>query len=627
VAARLRAPLAEDLAAVEVAREQRLEVTAAVLDEVMRVGRRLRRLVRPRSREDEHAVVAQHASDVAEERIAIREVLERLERADHVEAPVVEGRRLEIVDAELDVRFRVPRSGVRDGVLAQVDAHDLGRRIGEECAPVAHAARSVEHALARGVRQREAIALLVDGKRPRGRLVGNDALGVSHPETVSWAVVGVIRRLPLDAAAAVLLPVTVVLFAFGSSSVRELVSIGSKGRWLALLVLAGIAIARVFGRGVRLPAPPAAWAVAAVLVVVGVESALWSVDPRLTIGRIFTVGVLFVTAAALALGDDPQAAATQVLLGVLRGIGAVAVISLLVLAVSHGDAVLPATAGAGWRFRGVGLNPNTVSMLLAIGLPVAVWRTQRARWEGFALVLLFAGEIGFSGSRGALLAGFAGAIVTAVVLAPSPARKAAAAAALVVLALVAFESSKLPQPEPVVAAPPSSGPQAKPTRGADVEQVFRLEDELGFPLGGAYRPPAPRSFLGSSGRAQAWDGALRQGARRPVAGYGFGTENHVFVDRFFAFQGGFVENTYIGLFLQLGLTGIVLFAALLATLAWSGVRAVRRGVVAPQAACGLGVLLAAALIGMTQTGLLSVGNIAASSIWVCVLMLPLLARA
>jgi hypothetical protein len=445
--------------------------------------------------------------------------------------------------------------------------------------------------------------------------------------------VGVIRRLPLDAAAAVALPVTVVLFAFGSSSVSELLKIGSRGRWIALLALAVIAVARVLVRRPRLRSLPVAWVAAGALVLLGVESAFWSVDPRLTVGRIFTVGVLFVTAGALALGvQSAHVAATQVLLGVLTGVAAVALISLLVLAVSQDDAVLAATAGAGWRFRGVGQNPNTVPMLLAVGLPLAVWRAlepaRRARLEGLALVLIFAGETAFSGSRGSLIAGFAGAIATAAALASTLKWKLGATVALAVLALACFQLAKLPEPgAPVAAAPSSESASPVLTRGIDAQRIFRLEDEFGFPLAGAYRPPVPRTFLGSSGRAQAWDGALRQGAHRPLAGYGFGTENKVFLDRFYAFEGGFVENTYIGLFLQLGAAGVALFVTLLAALAWSAVRIVRRfphGGTGP-AAGAIGVLVAVMLIGVSQSGLLSVGNIAASSIWICVLTLPVLA--
>jgi len=151
---------------------------------------------------------------------------------------------------------------------------------------------------------------------------------------------------------------------------------------------------------------------------------------------------------------------------------------------------------------------------------------------------------------------------------------------------------------------------------------------MGFPSTRSYIPPAKRTVFGESGRAQAWDGALHQGDERPVAGYGFGTEDSVFADRFYSFEGGFVENTYLGLFLQLGAAGVALLVALLAALAWSAVVLVRRfprGGIGP-AAGAIGVLFAAVLIGGTQSGVLSVGNIAAASIWICVLTLPVLAR-
>jgi len=138
-------------------------------------------------------------------------------------------------------------------------------------------------------------------------------------------------------------------------------------------------IASLFEGATGVPGPLlallAVLVVAALLVVaLGVESALWSVDPGLTIGRVFTVAVLFLAAFALALGSlDARTAARRVFAGVLAGCAAVALASLVVLVVWHDDAVLKATTGAGWRFRGLGENPNTVSMLLSIGLPIAVW--------------------------------------------------------------------------------------------------------------------------------------------------------------------------------------------------------------------------------------------------------------
>ncbi len=442
-----------------------------------------------------------------------------------------------------------------------------------------------------------------------------------------------IRRLPLHAAVDVLLPATIVLFAVGSSSVHLLTRIGGHARWIALIALAGVAVLQAVAYGPRLRSVPIAWLIAAAFVVVGVESALWSVDPRLTVSRVFTVGVLFVAAAALALGSpDARVAAARALNGVLTGIALVAVASLAVLAVSRGDAVLSATTGAGWRFRGVGQSPNTVPMLLSIGMPLAVWRAlhgpRTLRWVGIALVLLFAGEIGFSGSRGAVIAGFGGAIATALALGRSAGAKLAVAAGLCALALVCVALSRIPNPAPVTDNSASQSSPVAATRGIDAEHVVRLEDEIGFPSTRSYIPPAKRTVFGASGRAQAWDGALHQGDERPVAGYGFGTEDSVFADRFYSFEGSFVENTYLGLFLQLGAAGVALLVALLAALAWSAARLVLRfprGGIGP-AAGAIGVLIAGVLIGGTQSGLLSVGNIAAASIWICVLTLPILAR-
>ena len=442
-----------------------------------------------------------------------------------------------------------------------------------------------------------------------------------------------IRLLPLQAAVDVLLPATIVLFAFGSSSVHGLTRIGGPARWIALLALAGAAVLQAIAHGPRLRPLPVAWLIAAVLVVVGVESALWSVDPRLTVSRVFTVGVLFVAAAALALGSrDARVAAARALKGVLTGIALVALASLVVLAVRRGDAVLSATTGAGWRFRGIGQSPNTVPMLLSIGMPLAVWRSlhgpPRRRWLGVALVLLFAGEIAFSGSRGAVIAGFGVAVATALALGRSVGSKLAVAGGLCALALVCVTLAKLPSPAPVTDNPASQESPAAAPRGIDAEHVVRLEDEIGFPSTRSYIPPAKRTLFGASGRAQAWDGALHQGDERPVSGYGFGTEDSVFADRFYSFEGNFVENSYLGLFLQLGAAGVALLVALLASLAWSAARLVLRfpsGGIGP-AAGAIGVLIAAVLIGGTQSGVLSVGNIAAASIWICVLMLPVLAR-
>ncbi|MHB8643721.1 MAG: hypothetical protein ACYDA3_12650 [Gaiellaceae bacterium] len=430
---------------------------------------------------------------------------------------------------------------------------------------------------------------------------------------------------------AVVLPLTVLTLASGSSSVARLGQAAKAGRWAALALLAALALAQFVALGRHSLQLPLGWALASLFLVVAVESALWSVDAKLTVERGVTVGVVFGTAAALALGaPDVDVAAARILGGIVLGAGLVAVASLVVLVVAHGDAVLAATAGAGWRFQGLGENPNTVPMLLCVAAPVALWwtltRTRGAQLAGVALLVLFVGEMAVSGSRGSLVAGVGGTLVTALACLRTWRARVVAVLAIAAIAVGCIEVAKLPKAVPIAAAAPtpSAAPPVK-TKGIDAQTVFRQEDEIGFPLNGAYVAPPPRTIFGSSGRAQSWNGALQQGKQRPLLGYGFGTEEQVFVDRFFSFESRLVENGYLGLFLQLGAVGLALFVALLLALLASGVRAVRaqpRSV----AAAASGVLVAAMLVEVGQSGFLAVGNIASAAIWLAVLPLALLAQ-
>lgn len=443
-----------------------------------------------------------------------------------------------------------------------------------------------------------------------------------------------LRPLRLEAAVVTLVPLTILLFSFGSSSIPTLQQIGAHWRWVGLIVLAIVGAFAILRRAPAARLPPA-FVLMEVLVALAVVSAAWSVDAHLTLERTFTIAALFIAGYGLAtLGSRPEAAAQTILGSVLVGALLVAVASLVAVVFARHDAIQPATTGAGWRFQGVGQNPNTVPMLLAVAYPVAlggVLSTRgRKRWLLGAALLLMAGEVSVSGSRGALIAGTAGALVVAVALGSTWRRRGLLVAAVLVLAAACVGANKLqgsPSPVPTTSGAAASG-LAQRTRGINAENVFRLEDEIGHPPFGAYQPPVPRTLLGSSGRAQAWVGAFKQGVQRPVDGYGFGMEEKVFVDRFYAFEGAFVENSYLSVFLQLGAVGVATFIALIAFLARDGLRACRATSIdtrAPAAAAA-GALLAGATIGMTQSGLLAVGNIASVGLWMSVLCLPTLAR-
>ena len=434
-----------------------------------------------------------------------------------------------------------------------------------------------------------------------------------------------LRRLSLDRAVEASLAVTIFLFACGSSAVEPLQRVGGPGRWIALFafgVAAGASALRSGRRPVRIPR---SWLLALAFVALALLSAAWSVDPSLTVARTATLGFLFAAAAALAVADVERSAVVA-FRGILAGAALVAVAGLVVWAVSPEHAVQHADTAGGWRFRGLGQNPNTASMLYAVALPLALWLAtrpdRRDRITGAALTLLLAGSIAFSGSRGAL-AGFAGALLVVVALPRAWRSKLALGAATLVLLGVAGTISKLPEPVEVEARSAQPEPE---TRGVDLERLIRLEDEIGRPPGGRFEEPLQRRFFSFGPRGEGWELGLDLGRKRPVVGFGFGTERRVFVDRSSDFQGGLPESSYVGAFMQLGLVGALLFVAMLGAFAAAGFAALTR--LPPerrhQAVAATAVLLVAVLLGLGQSSLYSVGNVATVSIWVCAFSLPLL---
>jgi len=445
------------------------------------------------------------------------------------------------------------------------------------------------------------------------------------------------RNLSLDRAAASALGLCVVCFTLGSSSIAGLKSFGHDARWLALLALWACAVALALrNRRLRAPSRGSASfvvATAGLLVATMLLSATWSVDPWATVEHGVSFAVLLTAAGALALGSAGRPEVAQRLLaGVLVGAGVVLAAGLLLLLVRYGDAIVPATGSTPWRFRGIGENPNTLPMIAALVVPLAVAAATGARGAAgriapAAVLALAVATIYASGSRGGLLGAFAGAIVVAAQPRPWTRR----AAAVTVLSIAAFAggaiASTIPQPTaPSQASNAGGGGSAAggsaPAAPASVPlgvRGARLEDEVG-----SEGESTRRTLFGSSGRTQAWQGAIDQANERPLLGYGFGTEDIVFFDRFRTFQGARPENSFIGLYLQLGLVGLGLFAALGSALVVAGWRAARRlGGAArlTNAACA-GAVAAGVVLMCFQSYAYAAGNLVSATLWTCAFLLP-----
>jgi hypothetical protein len=395
-------------------------------------------------------------------------------------------------------------------------------------------------------------------------------------------------------------------------------------RTFVLLELAALAVAYLVVTRAKLRFLPGTLVTAA-FTLLALLSVTWSPDPGLTVDRAVGFAALVVAAAALALGavDRPRVA-SQLMLALLAATTLVAAAGLVELWHAYDQAVLAATRGQGARYNGIGQNPNQIPMLIALTLPFAIWvvRESRGRLRGVAVavVLLLAGSLVASGSRGALVAAFVGCVVYLVAAAPHRWKSSlAVGTALFILAALA---TQLPQPaseNPDLYEEFGSTPRLGPK---DLNSRLPLESEFGFP-GENAEPGKTRTLFFTSGRLQAWETAVEQGLGRPIAGFGFGTEDETFVDRSYSFVSNAVENSFIGVFLQLGALGVAMLVVALALplAAWWRVRSLLDPERREYAAACAGAVVAGIVLAVPQSYLTSVGSPPTAAFWVVFFLL------
>jgi hypothetical protein len=398
-------------------------------------------------------------------------------------------------------------------------------------------------------------------------------------------------------------------------------------RTFLLLELAALALAFLVVTRTRLRRLPGALVTGA-FTLLALLSAAWSADAGLTVDRAAGFAALILAASALALGavDRPRVV-SQLMLALVAATTLVAIAGLVELWHDYDRAVLHATKGQGARYNGIGQNPNQISMLIALTLPFALWAVRESRGRlrrvAVVVVLLLAGSLVASGSRGAVIAAFAGCLVYLLGVAPHRWKSVlAGAAAFCVFALLA---TQLPQPAAVnpdlyqeFGNTPKLGPR-------DLNSRLPLESEFGFP-GESVETGKTRTLFFTSGRLQAWESAVEQGLGRPIAGYGFGTEDETFVDRSYLFVSEAVENSFIGVFLQLGALGVALLVVALALplAAWWNVRSELDSEQREYAAACAGTVVAGIVLAVPQSYLTAVGSPPTATFWIAFFLLAAL---
>src|SRR5207249_3841395 len=208
----------------------------------------------------------------------------------------------------------------------------------------------------------EVVPLQVNGEDSRRGPRRHDPLWVAHfvAKYPLLVVAPVLRRLPLERAIPIAVPVTILGIALSSSWSTGLQDIGHPVRAAGLVALTMLAVGYAWTRPGRLDR--AVIATASAFVAVAVVSAAWSVEPHHTLATAAAFAAVLVVAATFARSADREAQ-RRLLWAVLCGAVVVAVAGLLAAVISPHEAVQAATGSVGRRYRGIGVNPNTDAML------------------------------------------------------------------------------------------------------------------------------------------------------------------------------------------------------------------------------------------------------------------------
>ena len=147
----------------EVRAEQILELVPIEFADMERiaVARHVRVLVLVRARDDQRAAGAQNPLHLAQHRLVLAVVFDRLEADDHVYRLVGQGDGDAVADGELQVRVLVAASRMRDRVRRDVGADHAGRDPGQQSAAVAFTAGDVEHTASAAILAGEKIPVQV----------------------------------------------------------------------------------------------------------------------------------------------------------------------------------------------------------------------------------------------------------------------------------------------------------------------------------------------------------------------------------------------------------------------------------------------------------------------------------
>lgn len=398
-----------------------------------------------------------------------------------------------------------------------------------------------------------------------------------------------------------------------NSSILWLKSPFLTARWVALVTLALLLLP-----GLRRSSAAALSRVAllTILPAVFLLSATWSVEPRLTVERAVSFGIMLWVVAACGLRWSRNAREFDEFADALVALA----LAVLVFSVVAGFVTTRSVLQN--QFRGVFENPNGLGLFLGLTYPFVAGALERRRLISLEALYLAASiaVASLAHSRSGLVVLVLVGVGFELCRRRQWLRVAATAIGAVAVASfsLAFAGSVISTSAPTSAAQPTA-PSGSRGGTSDNKGGAGSTGTTTTPVTQPQVVPQERLSLRITGaRTEAWSATIRFVKSKPLLGYGFGTGDRIFAlypkrVHFLYFVGSTPNQAYLQAALELGVLGLVIVLPLL----WAagfGIRMLIAGRSLNGASCALGVIAGLAA-GFVESVFTSPGAPWAVLIW------------
>lgn len=319
-----------------------------------------------------------------------------------------------------------------------------------------------------------------------------------------------------------------------------------------------------------------------IMIAVMFLSAFYSIAPAMTIKRAGTFLLLYISVFWVIYPEiHSKKDAEEVIDLILYASFIPYTISIILLFFSP-------IAFYGDRFMGYFLNPNTIGILTGIILPLVLWKAigRNKLWAKILLVFVLL-SLFLSGSRSGLLGSVIGGGYYIFMTKEKYRIPTVFLSLLIIIVMFTFGD------------------------------IIQRQLSSYLRISGLFRGTTELNIV-SSGRVEKWKAMGLLIKRRPLLGYGFGTEDLLF--RHFGFKlestGLYAHNTFLGMAVQMGILGFILFFSPLFYLLFKPSKTKDNLVYALN-----GMIIGGLIGGFFESWMYSVGSAFAFPFWVGVVVL------